>query len=377
MAEPAWLHDAVVAGQKCRHAVAVAVEACAEDTKGQTCYICTEAFHWKTKEGLVRGCACRGTAGFVHVSCLAEQAKILMDEVEENNLGTAAVYERFRRWDTCSLCEQEYFGVVLCALGWACWRTYVGRPDGDEIQCHAINLLGNGLSAADRLEDELSAREAELSTLRRLGGTEAEVLGVLGNLAITYSALGRPEALQMARDVYNGYLRLFGEENNHTLLAANNYAKSLIDLRCFGEARSLLCKTLPVAQSVLGDNKDLTLWMRWNYAEALYKDPDATLDDLREAVSMLSETAPTAQRVLGRSHPDAVSIERALRDAFVALRARASSEMRACESAKVQDHNRKYRKAYAAARGEGLAPAAAMRRAAAAVGDPIRPPATP
>ena len=117
--------------------------------------------------------------------------------------------------------------------------------------------------------------------------------------------------------------------------------------------------------------------MRKLYATALSMDPDATLDDLREAVSMLSETAPTAQRVLGRSHPDAVSIERALRDAFVALRARASSEMRACESAKVQDHNRKYRKAYAAARGEGLAPAAAMRRAAAAVGDPMRPPATP
>ena len=102
MAEPAWLHDAVVAGQKCRHAVAVAVEACAEDTKGQTCYICTEAFHWKTKEGLVRGCACRGTAGFAHVSCLAEQAKILVAEAEENNLGVEARNKRFRRWDTCT-----------------------------------------------------------------------------------------------------------------------------------------------------------------------------------------------------------------------------------------------------------------------------------
>ena len=313
------------ADKKCAEAIALAVEECADDTKGQTCFICTEALHRKTKEGLVRGCACRGTAGFVHVSCLAEQAKILMDEVEENNLGTAAVYERFRRWDTCSLCEQEYFGVVLCALGWACWRTYVGRPDGDEIQCHAINLLGNGLSAVDRLEDELSAREAELSTLRRLGGTEAEVLGVLGNLAITYSALGRPEALQMARDVYNGYLRLFGEENKETLLGANNYAKSLIDLRRFGEARSLLCKTLPVAQSVLGDNKDLTLWMRWNYAEALYKDEGATFDDLSEAVDTLAKTAQTARRVLGRSHPDAVSIKQSMQNAFAVLRAMASA----------------------------------------------------
>ena len=48
---------------KYTEAVAVAAEACAEDTKGQTCYICTQALHWKTKEGLVRMCACRGTAG--------------------------------------------------------------------------------------------------------------------------------------------------------------------------------------------------------------------------------------------------------------------------------------------------------------------------
>jgi len=66
------------ADKKYKEAVAVAVAACVDDTKGQTCYICTEAIHWKTKEGLVRMCACRGSAGFVHVSCLAEQAKILL-----------------------------------------------------------------------------------------------------------------------------------------------------------------------------------------------------------------------------------------------------------------------------------------------------------
>jgi len=66
------------ADKKNKGAVAVVDKKCAEDTKGQTCYICTEAVHWKTKEGLVRGCACRGTSGFAHVSCLAEQAKIFV-----------------------------------------------------------------------------------------------------------------------------------------------------------------------------------------------------------------------------------------------------------------------------------------------------------
>ena len=54
------------------------------------------------------------------LSCLAEQAKILVAEAEENNLSSKVWNERFERWDNCSLCEQRYHGVVHCALGWAC-----------------------------------------------------------------------------------------------------------------------------------------------------------------------------------------------------------------------------------------------------------------
>ena len=67
------------ADEKYKEAVAVAVEACADDTKGQTCYICTEGVKRRTGEGLVNAfCACRGGSSFAHVSCLAEQAKILV-----------------------------------------------------------------------------------------------------------------------------------------------------------------------------------------------------------------------------------------------------------------------------------------------------------
>ena len=43
--------------------------------------------------------------------------------------------------------------------------------------------------------------------------------------------------------------------------------------------------------------------MRSNYARALCKDPAATLDDLREAVTTLEEIEPIARRVLGSDHP--------------------------------------------------------------------------
>ena len=88
------------------------------------------------------------------------------------------------------------------------------------------------------------------------------------------------------------------------------------------EAKALLRRTIPVARRVLRDSNNTTLRMRSNYAKALYKDDASTLDDLRKAVTMLEETAPTARRVLGSAHPLVMSIERSLRDARVALRAR-------------------------------------------------------
>ena len=81
-------------------------------------------------------------------------------------------------------------------------------------------------------------------------------------------------------------------------------------------------KTMPVARRVLGDSHQTTRLMRWSYAEALYKDKRATLDDLREAVTTLVELAPIARRVLGGAHPLTVGIERNLQIARAALRAR-------------------------------------------------------
>jgi hypothetical protein len=306
----------------CTVAVAVAVAKCVDDTNGQTCYICTEVVHRRTGEGLVRGCACgdrdgvaSGTAGVVHVSCLAEQAKLLCDEAEENNLDWDAKSERWARWYTCSLCEQKYHGVVRCALGWACWKTYVGRPEANWARRAATTELGCGLHSAEHYEDALTVREADLALARRFGETR-NMLVMLSNLASTYEELERrPEALPMRREVYSVTLQLYGEEHIESLIEANNYAGNLSSLRRFKEAKSLMRKTIPVAQRVLGMSNDLTLRMRWIYGDALYEADGATLDDLREAVTTLEDTARIARRVLGGAHPFTVHIERTLQNA--------------------------------------------------------------
>ena len=126
----------------------------------------------------------------------------------------------------------------------------------------------------------------------------------------------------MKRDVYSGRLKLNGEEREETLLAASNYAHVLGTLQRHAEARSLLRKTIPVSRRVLGENERLTLHLRGYYATALYKDAGATLDDLREAVTTLEDLERIARRVLGGAHPTTGSVENALRNARVALRAR-------------------------------------------------------
>ena len=243
--------------------------ACAEDTKGQACYICTQALHWKTKEGLVRGCACRGTAGFAHVSCLAEQAKILIAEVGGEQFGRQG---RFMRG-----CSVVHVQPVRARVPWRrevrAWvgvlEASMGRPETDSFEI-GDEQAWERFTRAGHHEDALSVQEAELSMLRRLDAPEKTMLATQGNLANTYQKLGHHEkALSMERDVYSGRLRLNGAEHGSTLIAANNYASTLSELERFEEAKSLLRRTIPAARRVLGESNELMLKMRRIYVGAL------------------------------------------------------------------------------------------------------------
>ena len=90
--------------------------------------------------------------------------------------------------------------------------------------------------------------------------------------------------------------------------AAYNYANTLVKLERFEEAKSLTRKTIPVVRRARGENDEVTLRMRWTYAEALYLDDGATLEDVREAVTTLEEIERIARRVFGGAHPLAAGI---------------------------------------------------------------------
>ena len=158
---------------------------------------------------------------------------------------------------------------------------------------------------------------------RRLGSSQHDILTVQANLATTYEFLRRSEeALRLRQGVYSGRLELNGEEHEFTLIAASNIAMSLVTLERFEEAKSLVRKMIPVARRVLGESDETTLRLRWYYAQALYRNAGATLDELREAVTVLEDSERTARRVFGGAHPLTACFEEDLRNARAALRAR-------------------------------------------------------
>mmetsp|Transcript_16709 Transcript_16709/g.47733 ORF Transcript_16709/g.47733 Transcript_16709/m.47733 type:complete len:376 (+) Transcript_16709:346-1473(+) len=300
------------ADKKYKEAVAVAVAKCAKDTAGQTCYIC---YGEGDEDGLVRGCACRGESGIAHISCLAEQARRLVvhAEAEARDLDDDALDAAWKRWCICGLCEQDYHGVVSCALGWACWKTYVGRPEtGGQVRQMAMNLLGAGLSEAYHFEDALTVLEAELAMKRRLGSSEQNILVAQTNIALCYYKLGRhQEALDLRREIYARGLAL-GVPSKDLFIDVLNLSWSMKECGLCAESKSFLREQLPAARRALGADHDTVIQLRWQHADALRLSDGASRDDVVEAVTLLEELSRTTQRIYGTSHPLANDIRNAL-----------------------------------------------------------------
>ena len=142
---------------------------------------------------------------------------------------------------------------------------------------------------------------------------ENSVLCAKGNLANCLKSVGRHvEALRLRRDVYDGFLALFGRAAEPTLLNAVNLASSLIDVENFDEAIPFLREQVLVANQAFGPDHiralDLAGWL----SEALRRNPDATRADLRESESIILDVLQRERRVLGPAHPYTKTSERAL-----------------------------------------------------------------
>ena len=187
------------ADKKYKEALAVAVEKCAADTKGQKCYICLEAVHSSTGEGLVRGCACEGNQGFAHLSCLVHVSSLGLQETKDRAFASSDYLRDCERNATtvskdsdvskdirkigqkmlsCRLCKKQHDAIILHAIGWGYWKNCASKseqrfPAKSDECAQVLGALANlamCLGISGHVAEATEVEQTIRSTIERLGG---------------------------------------------------------------------------------------------------------------------------------------------------------------------------------------------------------------
>ena len=291
--------------------MATAVSATAEqrNAAGQTCYICLEGFERRhdENEGVVRGCACRGTSGFVHLSCLVRGAETAVQDAFDYNRDEAQKIEQFMRWERCQFCNQEYQGPVLGALGWAAWRAYSTLPEGDLRWFQSLALLAKGLgSGLGDYAAALPVLMVELQANLDHGRDMYYVITTQSAIAHCYVALGRlDEALKLRQTTYADCCTLYGISHESSAVMGLSVADSMIKANMCAEARSLICDVLRRADSL---PEELLIRLHWNIALTLYRPDDPTPSDMQDARSIYEDLLDKVRLQFGPNHPLSLDI---------------------------------------------------------------------
>ncbi len=290
------------ADSRAAEAAAAAEAACKSDVvRGASCYIClTEG------PGLVRGCACRGDAGYAHVACLIRAEAELGRESRDGP-------------GQCPTCRQFYHGAVRLAVAWGEWRR-VAKRQGKRF-FDALRELGMALHESDQDEDALVLIRCRLKIIKswwpQLGGSELSesqvaFAGEQTNLANILGSLGkRDEACGIQRESFGILKRHIGREAPQTITVALNLASSLKVTGHFQEARKLLEEMLPLSRKVHGSLDENTIKMSVLLGDVLQAceiRPDGnmqlSLDTARAVAKLYDEAYASSRRLFGDDHPE-------------------------------------------------------------------------
>lgn len=319
-------------------AIEEAFVACEEPPAGVTCCICNSRNSRTDPEDcLVRRCACRGTEGFAHFTCLATRAERAVENKRESREAM------WRRWHTCQQCGQQFHGVVRHALGWSCWVTYRMLPEGDELRCRALDELGHGLFAVGRYEDALTAFAGaatcweavpkERKNVRQQYVSQSLVAMCCSKLGRCVRSLVSPnspnttmsghELMHDAIDSANCFSRVLRwpqMDGRLESIFSLRYATCLLEDNFVAKAMRHLIVAIPKATRALGEDHAIVIELGWRFAQANYLTHFFGHDNYRNDLIFSIEGHVTmlrrSSRVLGNHHPTTRAIAASLKLCF-------------------------------------------------------------
>jgi hypothetical protein len=135
---------------------------------------------------------------------------------------------------------------------------------------------------------------------QQLGQDDHHTLWAANSLAVSFQMMGRfAEARRLNTDTLARRRRVLGDDCPDTLISANNLALDLYELGNYRGAREIDEDVLARRGRVLGDDHPDTLVSASNLAKDLRE-----LDDLQAARELDENTLARRRRVLGDDHPD-------------------------------------------------------------------------
>ena len=169
-------------------------------------------------QGLVCGqvCACRGSAGLAHASCLVD-------------LATSRWPRRLDLWRTCRICGQDYVGAARLALAQALFAKVRWRKNALYLREWAVQNLVCALHEAGKHGE--AARRAKIALdyyAKKKRSHHPRALRVATVLASSLREMGRyDEAVTLQRQTLAQQQRVLGHEHPDAIISANNLASSL------------------------------------------------------------------------------------------------------------------------------------------------------
>ena len=138
-------------------------------------------------------------------------------------------------------------------------------------------------------------------------------LATLGMMALVLDELRRPdEAIRIYEDIYAQKLSLYESSDIEVIITAYNFGRALRHAGRGDEQKRLMDSTIPNARKSLGDDHELTLSCRQNYAASLLYAENmspASQCDLREATKILEDVQKRCRRVLGANHRVTLAVQ--------------------------------------------------------------------
>jgi tetratricopeptide (TPR) repeat protein len=178
------------------------------------------------------------------------------------------------------------------------WRRSLG--DENKNTLWAMGNLAVSYKAIGSFQKALELEEKVLDVRETtLGAVHHETLLTAGNLAKSYNRVGRyKEAVELGEKVLESQKRVLGPEDDNTVLVMGNLALSYKYLGRNQEALELEEQVLEIRRRVLGPEVPYTLWAMNNLAES-YR----TVGRKQEALELNWQALKAQERVLGPEHP--------------------------------------------------------------------------